>query len=54
MNRVRLRIKCSKCGREESIDELHDERVVEVNLDKQCPYCSDAWMRRYEMIIKKL
>jgi Zn-finger nucleic acid-binding protein len=53
MNRIRLKIRCWKCGREELIVELYDEKVVEVNLDKQCPVCRNAWMTRSEMMIEK-
>ncbi len=53
LKRIRLKIKCWKCGREELIVELHDEKVVDVNLDKQCPVCRDAWMTRSEMMIEK-
>ena len=53
MNTIRLKIKCWKCGREESLVELHDEKVVEVNFDKLCPNCSDAWMKRCELVIEK-
>jgi hypothetical protein len=47
-----LKIKCWKCGREEQVIEILDDRTVDFNLNKTCPNCLDAWMLKKEMVIK--
>ena len=48
-----LRIKCPKCGREEEIRQVLEDRTVDFNLDKLCPGCFVSWMTKKELTIKK-
>jgi hypothetical protein len=49
-----LVIKCMQCGKEETIVEVVDERVVDINLNKICSNCHNGWMIRKELTIKKI
>jgi len=40
MVKAELKIKCWKCGSEENVEEILEDRTVDFNLDKICPNCS--------------
>ncbi len=48
-----LKIQCWKCGREEEIREILEDRTVDINLDKICPNCPGSWMTKKEVTINK-
>jgi NMD protein affecting ribosome stability and mRNA decay len=47
-----LKIKCWKCGREEDIREILEDRTVDINLNKLCPDCFSSWMTKKELTIR--
>jgi galactokinase/mevalonate kinase-like predicted kinase len=54
MVKTNLIIKCWHCGKEETIVEVLDDNVVDINFDKLCSNCNRGWMIKKELTIKKL
>jgi hypothetical protein len=52
MKKASLLIKCWKCGQEETVKELLNDNVVEINLDKFCTNCNQGWMIKKELTIE--
>ena len=48
-----LKIRCWNCGREEEVVERFQDDIVDFNLDKPCPACSDSWMTKKELTMKR-
>ena len=49
-----LKIRCWNCGREEEIVEhFAEDNIVDFNLDKPCPVCTDAWMIKKELTMSR-
>ena len=47
-------IKCWQCGKEETITEIVNDQVIDINLDKLCSNCNGGWMTKKELTLKKL
>ena len=54
MIKADLKIKCWKCGKEETIVEAFEDSVVDINLDKLCSNCNAGWMMKKELTLQKL
>jgi hypothetical protein len=54
MKNAFLTIKCWQCGREETIAQILVDNVVDINLDKLCPFCTSGWMVKKALTIEKL
>ena len=48
-----LIIRCWQCGYEEIIEQMFDDRIVDINLNKLCPKCNQGWLIKKELTFQK-
>ncbi len=48
-----LVIRCWQCGYEEIIEQIFDDNIIDINLDKLCPRCNYGWLIKKELAFQK-
>ena len=54
MVKANIIIKCWQCGKEETITEIVNDQVIDINLDKLCSNCNGGWMTKKELTLIKI